>query len=133
VVRELARVTAPGGVVLIGQVPNARRRMAWHRAYAARFDSRQQSHLRWWLGSAKHRVVQCVRAALAVGGWRPPAGLHFLYYTAEFFQGVAARSGLSCEVLPAFNLLYDGSGPQLADYRLDVRLTVPTADRNHFT
>jgi ubiquinone/menaquinone biosynthesis C-methylase UbiE len=125
VVGELVRVTVPGGIVLIGQVPNAARKKDWQRAYAARYGMRAQSNLRWWLGSVKHRALHVIRAAAALTGAEPPAALHFQYYTAGFFQRVAARHALACDALPAYNLLHSGSGDPLADYRLDIRLTVP--------
>jgi ubiquinone/menaquinone biosynthesis C-methylase UbiE len=130
VLDELVRVAKRGGTVLIGQVPNADRREDWHRAYAARFGQKMSSALRLRLGGVKQRGLHLVRAGLALAGRRPTASLHFQYYTAEFFQRIAARHSLRCEMLPAYNLLAEtGSADVLADYRLDVKLTLPREAR----
>jgi ubiquinone/menaquinone biosynthesis C-methylase UbiE len=126
VLDELIRVATRGATVLIGQVPNADRREDWQRAYAARFGQKESSALRLRIGSVKQRGLHLVRAGLALAGRRPTPNLHFQYYTAEFFQRIAARHSLRCEMLPAYNLLAEkGSHDVLADYRLDVKLTLP--------
>jgi hypothetical protein len=51
----------------------------------------------------------------------------FTYYRAEFFHRVAAELQHQCDVMPAFNLLQDGNGPTVADYRLDVCVTVTSS------
>jgi len=124
VMRELARVAKPGGRVLIGQVPNADRKEAWLRDYSARFGGAPPSRARTVLGAYKHRVLRGARAVLAVMGKQPPPALTFRYYRADFFQRVAADLQHRCDVMPAFNLLQDGHGPTVADYRLDICITV---------
>jgi len=124
VMRELARVAKPGGRVLIGQVPNADRKEAWLRDYSARFGGAPPSRARAWLGASKHRVLRGARAALRLMGKRPPPALAFQYYRAAFFTRVAAELQHRCDIMPAFNLLQDGNGPAVADYRLDVCITV---------
>jgi ubiquinone/menaquinone biosynthesis C-methylase UbiE len=124
VIDELIRVAKPKGVVLIGQVPNAARRDEWQQAYAARFGHKPPSALRLRFGGVKQRGLQLVRAMLALTGKRPSASLHFQYYTAEFFQRIAVRHSMACEMLPAYNLLANNGGNVFADYRLDVKLTV---------
>ena len=124
VVDELIRVVRPGGNVLIGQVPNAARSDAWQRAYAAKFGQAPPSRLRARAGAVKNRGLQIMRATLSLAGKRPPARLHFQYYTAEFFARLAAQRSVKCELLPAYNLLAEENSPDvLADYRLDVKLT----------
>jgi ubiquinone/menaquinone biosynthesis C-methylase UbiE len=125
VVRELVRVAKAGGVVLIGQIPNAARRDDWYRAYAERFGSKRSSTMRRPIGAIKQRGLTVLRAALALAGKRPSPALHFQYYTAEFFEQIASRCLLTCEVLPAYNLLADDAENLLADYRIDVKLTIP--------
>jgi len=130
VIAELVRVARPGGRVLIGQVPNVERKHAWWRDYSARFGGTPPSRPRTLLGAFKQRLLRRTRAVLALMGRQPPPALALQYYRADFFQRVAATLQHRCDVLPAFNLLQDGNGPAVADYRLDVCITVtprPTA------
>jgi ubiquinone/menaquinone biosynthesis C-methylase UbiE len=124
VIHELVRVTKPGGVVLIGQVPNAARKRDWYRTYAARFGGPRQSALRSWAGRGKQVVTRAVRSALAAAGRRPPPAVEYLYYQPEFFPRAIAGTAHTCEVLPSCDLLAPAGVCQYKDYRLDVRISV---------
>jgi len=116
---ELVRVTKAGGVVLVGQLPNADRRDEWFSAYHARFGGRPRSAVRMALGRARRRLLGSWRAL-----WRHKAmpALEMLYYPPSFVPAALSRTNHRCDMLPAFDLL--GNGERHADYRLDARICV---------
>ena len=126
VVEELIRVTKPGGLVLIGQVPNAERKKEWHRTYSARFGGPRRSAARWWLGSIKQMLVQALRRVASLAGKPPQAALHFLYYRPDFFPAMLVGGPHRCDVRPGYNLLRAAGDAATYDYRLDVVITVGT-------
>jgi len=124
VTRELMRVTRPGGMVLIGQAPNADRKAAWSSAYAERFGGSAPSRLRTALGACRQWALRRMRAAGSLVGRPAPPSLAFLYFRPAFFQQIVANAGHRCEILPAYNLLEGSGQPATADYRLDIRITI---------
>jgi SAM-dependent methyltransferase len=126
VIDELIRVAKPGGIVLIGQVPNAASKEEWIRAYAARFGGGRSPHpLRRWLGDRKRALMHLLYAGVLAVGKRPPASLNVIYYETAFFQQALRGDRHTCEIVPAFDLLREQSA-QASNrlYRFDVRIRV---------
>ncbi|HEV3139162.1 MAG TPA: methyltransferase domain-containing protein [Vicinamibacterales bacterium] len=123
VVAELIRVTRPGGILLIGQVPNAHRKDEWYRAYADRFGAPRRSALRDIAGAAKQRGRRFVRGALSLLGVPQTASLDVHYYKPSFFRALLAGTPHRCDVLPALDLLDASGARRHNDYRLDVRIS----------
>jgi SAM-dependent methyltransferase len=119
VVAELIRITRSGGVILIGQVPNADRKDDWFRAYAERFGGPRRSALRQMAGVVKQRGLRVVGGALSLFGLRQAASLHVLYYKASFFRELPGATTHRCEILPALDLL-EPDAKRCCDYRLDI-------------
>lgn len=124
VLRELMRVVCPGGIVLIGQVPNADRKREWFAAYHARFGGAPQSRLRGLLGSARRQVRNAMNALRAGVGAQAPAELLLRYYDLGLFERVASEAGHRCELLLAYDLMQSPGGCATYDLRMDVRIHI---------
>ena len=126
VIHELVRAVKPGGIVLIGGVPNVARQEEYLRDYAARFGGvYRANHLRAWLAARKKSLRLGYFSLCALVGKPVPPALEYLYYDARFFQDALTGTPHAVQIENAYNLLWNGrDAPTHADYRFDVLIRV---------
>lgn len=124
VVEELIRVTRPGGLILIGQVPNSHTKERWLSKTIGQRSKMMQS-----LDS----IIKRLRTKLA----RLPDSACELqeiykFYEPSFFEELLdSFKNVKYEILDSFNPLYDRFEGEkaTANYRIDVKITISSGDR----
>jgi len=104
IVSELARAVAPGGILLLGQLPL--------REGAGRYDAEKARYLEYWKG--RGTVGRSLRTEC-----RPPIAL----FDAARIRTWGLLSGFRLEIRPAFNHFWREGEPLEGPWRVDAILT----------
>lgn len=123
-VEELIRVTKPGGLILIGQIPNSRAKERWL-AKATNQQSKAMQPLKGIIEKLPAKLARLLDDAYNLQRT-------YKFYEPSFFeQLLGSFEGIKYEILDSFNPLYETFREEraTADYRMDVKITTLNGDR----